>query len=614
MLDKRTSTKVSSLRSKVNVWYCLSKSRFEAIAFSEKRHLLQVNKSFTELFGYEAEEAKSLTVGKLVLPKFRQQLERNLDRATEMSMETVCQKKDGTNFAAEISWETIAIHGSTIQVLAIRDLSVAMGTVRSEQRSPLYLQQWVSLLYATLNSTTDGILAVCDRGDNLIFNRRFREMWSLSEAEIASADRQNKFAFLRARVKEAEKWLQEFREIESEPLASVTTLIELKDGRIFELNTQPQHLNGRIIGRVWNFHDITQTVKSAIILQEKNQREQLINAISQRIRQSLNLQEILETTASEVRKLLDSDRVVIYQFSPDWSGKIAVESVVSGIMPTLGMEIYDPCFGEQYIQSYRQGRIHTVNDIYRDRLIPCYRQFLANLHVRANLALPILQEDKLWGLLIAHHCRQSRQWEREEINLLQSLATQVAIAIQQASLFEQLEAANRELQRLASIDGLTKLANRRRFDEHLDVEWRRMTNEGKSLSLILCDVDYFKLYNDNYGHLAGDFCLQKVAQALSIVAKHQGDLVARYGGEEFALILPETGAEGAKRVATNILEGVRNLKLTHAYSSVAKYVTVSLGISTLIPSVIYTREDLIQAADKALYRAKKLGRDRFVFQ
>ncbi|MEC4986176.1 MAG: diguanylate cyclase [Oscillatoria sp. PMC 1068.18] len=597
----------------MNIWWNdLSKARFEAIAFSEKKCLLQVNPSFTELFGYEAEEAKSLSVGRLVLPRYRQQLEESLDGVRQASLETVCQQKDGTTFAAQISWQTIAIHESMIQVLEIRDLDIAISSVKSAQRSPLYLQQLVSLLYATLNSTTDGILAVCNHGENLIFNRRFREMWKLSEAEVNLADRDTKFAFLRDRVKNPEKCLQEFQEVERKPLASVNTIIELKDGRIFELNSEPQQCEGGVIGRVWNFHDLTDTIKSAIILQEKNQREQLINAISQRIRQSLNLQEILETTASEVRQLLNSDRVVIYQFSPDWSGKIAVESVVAGIMPILGREIYDPCFGEKHIQSYRKGRIHTVYDIYQDELIPCYRKFLATLHVRANLALPILQEDKLWGLLIAHDCQKPRKWEREEINLLQSLATQVAIAIQQASLFERLETANRELQRLAAIDGLTKLANRRRFDEHLSKEWERMKQQEKPLSLILGDVDHFKLYNDNYGHLAGDVCLQKVAQALSVAAKYPRDLVARYGGEEFAIILPETEAKAAQVIAEKILAGVRNLQLTHAYSSVAKYVSVSLGICTLIPSEMDTPEDLIKTADKALYQAKESGRDRYV--
>jgi diguanylate cyclase (GGDEF)-like protein len=199
-----------------------------------------------------------------------------------------------------------------------------------------------------------------------------------------------------------------------------------------------------------------------------------------------------------------------------------------------------------------------------------------------------------------------------EIDLLKSLATQVAIAIQQSSLFEQLEAANQELQRLASIDGLTQVANRRRFDEYLDAEWRRLGREQKPLSLILCDLDYFKVYNDTYGHLAGDSCLQQVAAVLRHSLKRPADLVARYGGEEFALILPNTDARGAVLVAETIRQGVRGLEIPHAKSPVSQYVTLSLGVATSVPTPEATPDQLIITADEALYQAKAEGRDRVI--
>lgn len=191
------------------------------------------------------------------------------------------------------------------------------------------------------------------------------------------------------------------------------------------------------------------------------------------------------------------------------------------------------------------------------------------------------------------------------------LRQRVKRLIQQVRLYQQLETANHELQRLAAIDSLTQVANRRRFDEYLQQEWQRMLREQLPLSLILCDIDCFKLYNDTYGHQAGDDCLRQVAQVIQNAAKRAIDLPARYGGEEFAVILPNTDQEGAILVAQDIQTGVKELGISHSASKVCDTVTVSLGVSNTIPSVITSPELLINAADKALYQAKAEGRDRY---
>lgn len=189
---------------------------------------------------------------------------------------------------------------------------------------------------------------------------------------------------------------------------------------------------------------------------------------------------------------------------------------------------------------------------------------------------------------------------------------------QQISQYQQAETAlrkaNQELHRLAIIDGLTQVANRRRFDEYLNQEWRRLAREQVPLSLILCDVDFFKRYNDTYGHQAGDDCLRAVAQAISRVVKRPADLVARYGGEEFAVILPNTNAEGAVKVAEMIWLEVQCLQIAHCQSDVSEYVTLSLGVSSKVPTQEVSSKVLIAAADKALYEAKEQGRDCVVAQ
>ena len=173
-----------------------------------------------------------------------------------------------------------------------------------------------------------------------------------------------------------------------------------------------------------------------------------------------------------------------------------------------------------------------------------------------------------------------------------------------------LQAANKELQRLAIIDGLTQIPNRRRFDEYLDNEWRRMKRKNNPVSLILCDIDFFKLYNDNYGHQEGDSCLQQVAKAIQKAAKRPADLAARYGGEEFAVILPDTDVAGAVHIAQQVCETVSGLKIPHEHSKVSRWVSLSLGVASAVPSKGKRVEDLIQKADSALYRAKEQGRNR----
>ncbi|MGL4503860.1 MAG: GGDEF domain-containing response regulator [Planktothrix sp.] len=172
-----------------------------------------------------------------------------------------------------------------------------------------------------------------------------------------------------------------------------------------------------------------------------------------------------------------------------------------------------------------------------------------------------------------------------------------------------LKKANQKLQKLACIDGLTQVSNRRKFDEYLKQEWVRLGRKNYPLSLILCDIDYFKAYNDTYGHPAGDECLKQVAQAICQAVKRPADLVARYGGEEFAAILPHTHCTGALSVARNIQQEIQQLDIKHCASDVGDIVTISLGICTMIPTGDESLDNLILSADKALYQAKQTGRN-----
>jgi diguanylate cyclase (GGDEF)-like protein len=233
----------------------------------------------------------------------------------------------------------------------------------------------------------------------------------------------------------------------------------------------------------------------------------------------------------------------------------------------------------------------------------------------------LLKEQLLLNIENLHQELEELKQEKVDLEIMLETATEHADLVEsqlhkEINDRQQVEAAlnsvNQELERLTILDSLTQVANRRRFDDYLLQEWQRLRQENSPISLILCDVDFFKAYNDTYGHLIGDHCLQQVALAIESSLENPADLVARYGGEEFALILPNTNAQRAMEIAEIIRLQVKNLKIAHHKSSIAEHVTMSLGVFSMIPTPEGTPELLIAIADKALYEAKAKGRDRAV--
>jgi diguanylate cyclase (GGDEF)-like protein len=177
----------------------------------------------------------------------------------------------------------------------------------------------------------------------------------------------------------------------------------------------------------------------------------------------------------------------------------------------------------------------------------------------------------------------------------------------------ELKAKSDRLEQLASIDGLTNLYNRRRFDEMLNLEWRRALRSQAPLSLTMIDIDFFKLFNDTYGHANGDQCLKDVAYALHNCLARPADIIARYGGEEFVALLPETAGESAEIIAHKMRDAVERLKILHMGSEVSQFVTISAGVATAFTHPgIDSPEDLLKAADAALYKSKKTGRNKVI--
>lgn len=381
-------------------------------------------------------------------------------------------------------------------------------------------------------------------------------------------------------------------------------------------------------------------------------RQKLLYKISDRIRQSLDLDLILTTAAREIRAFLDCDLVAIAKIA-EQNLEIQSYSALEEITPATAQDIsYESlCSSDREYQSYLQGNIRIFQE--QETAIDSHSN-LENIHaisrsqtktktspyshllrytpmaaghstdvINARLVVPILvnQTDVatdyltpawsvdtkdcpncLYGWLVAKRYQSLQAWQPEEIDLLKELTTQLAIAIKQGQLHKQIS-------QLALLDSLTSVYNRRYFDRQLNLEWRRLKRIAAPLSLIMCDVDHFKVYNDTYGHQQGDRCLQEIARAIANVLKRSGDIVARYGGEEFAVILPHTDLVGATKVAETIQQAVRDLNIPHANSLTDSIVTISAGIASTIPAAQDRPYLLLEASDLALYQAKESGRN-----
>jgi diguanylate cyclase (GGDEF)-like protein len=297
-------------------------------------------------------------------------------------------------------------------------------------------------------------------------------------------------------------------------------------------------------------------------------------------------------------------------------------TLVSHQLRKIGIETFVARDGAEGIELFKQ---HRPDLILLDVIMPGLNGYEVAKRIRQ------LERDGEWTPIIFLTARTSDEdLERgiavggddylvkpvSEIVLTAKVRAMQRIAQMRYSLVvltRRLDEANRELTRLSSVDGLTGIANRRQFDEFLQREWSRGVRHESKLSLLMCDVDFFKQYNDCYGHQAGDECLRAVAQALANRVKRPTDLVARYGGEEFAVILPDTDREGACRLAEAMRQDIQQLAIEHRAG--IGVVTLSMGVATVMAARSAPGPlALVRAADGALYEAKARGRNRVVAQ
>ena len=415
------------------------------------------------------------------------------------------------------------------------------------------------------------------------------------------------------------RYLKQESEIKDIPIIFMTALAETRNKvEGFRLGavdyiTKPLE-ESELLARINTHLTLDRLHRSS--LKEAAQR-QLLFDISDRIRQSLDLKVILETATKEVRELLSCDFVGLTSVNRQTLAIKAYSASEKRFRPQTAIEYRSICPNNDLYQSYLRGHIEVINE--RSQRLDGEQDNIPS--PQARLIVPIVIKDVnytsgffstaentqisrniLYGWLIVEHYSDKRIWQTEEVNLLREITTQLAIAIKQGLL-------HRQLSQLALLDSLTRVYNRRSFDRQLKREWGRLKRIPAPLSLIMCDVDCFKIYNDTYGHQQGDLCIQQIAQTISAALRRPGDIIARYGGEEFVAILPYTPQTGAAKVGETIRQAVKGLNIPHHNSLVDSVVTVSLGVASTIPNEIDNPQLLIEAADLALYQAKERGRD-----
>jgi diguanylate cyclase (GGDEF)-like protein len=266
----------------------------------------------------------------------------------------------------------------------------------------------------------------------------------------------------------------------------------------------------------------------------------------------------------------------------------------------------------------RTGEPLIIDDATRDDRFS-RDPYLAGLDCCSMMLVPITNRGAPQALLVLENRLIRGAFSSDRLDAVNLIAGQLAVSLDNASVYESLErkvtqrtealvTANQRLEQLSSTDPLTHLANRRQWQQRLRAEWQQALHTGEPIALAMIDIDRFKLYNDHYGHPAGDDCLQRVAAELTSNVR-ETDLVARYGGEEFAIVMPRTGTAEAARVAERLRASIAALAEPHILAD-NKIVTVSVGVASLVPERGSTAEQLLELADVELYRAKHDGRNR----
>ncbi|MEO1094730.1 MAG: diguanylate cyclase [Cyanobacteria bacterium J06638_28] len=573
-------------------------------------HHRYANAAYLETFGHSMATIAGQPLQAVVSPALYQHLQPVIRQARQNGIAEWCFPLQDQTSQTRYKHLTIIAQR---QADVVEGLYLLLNDVTAHRQARELLTDQGTHLQQALEGGAVGIWSWDLTQDTIIWSQQQEELFGLLPGSF-----DGKFTTFLALVDplDRDRVINQLKTVsQSQQKFAVKFRVVLGDGSIRWLNHRGHvslDKHGKVVLLSGVAYDITpQKTAEEKMLRQVN-RERLIAKFSQEISRTQDLDETVRQVMAEVRAFMGVDRLVIINLNDKMAGTVQYEAHDDNVRSMMDWTLrHTWVIRKKLLARYRQGYPTAVTSIRNQKLDSSELTFLEYFQIAADLTVPLLQDDSLWGLLSIHHS-QSRDWQGEDHRLLTTLGTQFMTVIQRSKLHQALTEANQKLQRFAYLDGLTHVANRRRFDQFLYHEWRRLMREQAPLAIVMADIDNFKAYNDRYGHQAGDECLRRVAGVLRSVIQRPADMVARYGGEEFVIVLPNTGLVGAETVAEKMRVLIRQQKIPHQGSVVDRIVTLSLGVASMRPHPLKSSDELVEAADRALYRAKEAGRDRVV--
>ncbi len=604
------------------------RSVFESVADglviydTETLRVIEVNHATCAIYGYRRSECLELQPEDFLHPDYRDQFQEFLHTIQHQhSWRGVSRhrRRDGQIIDVDIFATRLRYKGKDQVLCVIRDITQIKRFEETQRAIAKELGRREALFRNLINDLDVGVMLLAADLSVKVINPRGCELLGATEANLIG---QNPTEMAWDALNDAGEPMRPA----AFPLRIAIAQKQRVQGVMGILNQQTQQrvwlqvtadpevtATGSIEQVILTFSDISDRKRYEAYLHDQAVRQRELNQLIQEIREAPNLHQAFAKAVQRVCHILRIDRAIVVKYEPEQQHWLPLVEFLNKphMTPSLGLTIPDE--HNPVAVTLRQGKIAELPALENLNPTDVVNRAIAQVLGGGWLIAPIRINEQIWGAFSFQRFNHSSGWTDEERQLILSLTDQLAITIQQKNLYASLQLANAELSRLATIDGLTQIANRRYFDQYLQQQWQLAQREQTSISLILCDVDFFKNFNDHYGHQAGDECLIAIAKILTQAARRPTDLAARYGGEEFSLILPNTDLRGSLRVAERIQRLLYALEILHVASSVSDRVTLSIGIVSLLPQVGQGVNEFITLADQQLYLAKRGGRDRYCY-
>jgi diguanylate cyclase (GGDEF)-like protein len=466
-----------------------------------------------------------------------------------------------------------------------------------------------TMIQAFIDSLDWGVIIIFDRQTQILMNEEFVQRFRIPTEVRRNMSYESQMSYIGSLLRDEDAFISELHDTETQPLIQTQELFHTIDGRSFDVTSKPVAIDQLIVGRIWHFREFGSNYQQTGAVFVMKKRQELLSMVVSQTIHKRSPKEILKTVVNHLGQVFAVERAIIYQLD----GKAP-----EGMRFEWSTEAFSNGYKEyyQYFQNnpwvwtfYSQLQCNHVEDIDGEP-VRKINTLLQQLQVKTCLSFPIIMQDHLWGVLLLHSCYQQREWLADEIEFLEVLSNQIAIAIHQYELNAQLTSTQKQIEATNTTDELTLIPNARRFEQVLEKEWQRLAREDLPLTVLICKIDFFDLYQETYGEDLAKSCLQQVSWAIALVCQRPADLVARYSAEEFGVILPNTDLDGALFIADQILTSIQKLKINHLQSPIDQYVSLSIGINSLVPTLTILPSDLVDSAREALGRAIEAGGNR----